>query len=187
MQPLSRLELDLNHTYFRDIPTFDATLIGTGLLDKYLFQGFSAGARLEVMKQVWVSTNLGRSSRSGDATSSLNEMFGLTLGRISALNLRADAHYARFNSSFGSGSYESFSMSRQMTESLRLEVLAGQQDFTSALTTNNRARFVTGTVETSLGPHYYLQGNFTTNRGQLSYDQFMFSIGYRFDSKKGRQ
>jgi hypothetical protein len=187
VQPLSRLELDLNHTYFRDVPTFDATLIGTGLLDKYLFQGFSAGARLEVMKQVWVSTNLGRSSRSGDTTSSLNEMFGLTLGRISALNLRADAHYARFNSSFGSGSYEAFSMSRQMTESLRLEVLAGQQDFTSALTTNNRARFVTGTVETSLGPHYYLQGNFTTNRGQLSYDQFMFSMGYRFDSKKGRQ
>lgn len=187
MQPLPRLELDLNHTYFRDVPTFDATLIGTGLLDKYLFQGFSAGARLEVMKQVWVSTNLGRSSRSGDTTSSLNEMFGLTLGRISALNLRADAHYARFNSSFGSGSYEAISMSRQMTESLRLEVLAGQQDFTSALTTSNRARFVTGTVETSLGPHYYLQGNFTTNRGQLSYDQFMFSIGYRFDSKKGRQ
>src|ERR1700686_540114 len=187
VQPQSRIELDLNHTYFRDIPTFDPTLIGTGLLDKYLFQGFSAGARLEVMKQVWVSTNLGRSSRSGDTTSSLNEMFGLTLGRISALNLRADAHYARFNSSFGSGSFEAFSMSRQMTESLRLEVLAGQQDFTSALTTNNRARFVTGTVETSLGPHYYLQGNFTTNRGQLSYDQFMFSIGSRFDSKKGRQ
>jgi hypothetical protein len=187
VQPHPRVELDLNHNYFRDIPTFDPTLIGTGLLDKFLFQGFSAGARLEMLKQVWVYTNLGRSSRSGDTTSSLNEMFGLTFGRVPVLNLRADAHYARFNSSFGSGSYESFAISRQMTDSLRLEVLAGQQDFSSALTTNNRARFLTGTVETSLGLHYYLQGNFTTNRGQLSYDQFMFSLGYRFDSKRHRQ
>jgi hypothetical protein len=52
------------------------------------------------------------------------------------------------------------------------------------LTTNNRGRFFTGTIETTLGPHYYLQGNFTTNRGNLSYDQFMFSIGYRFDTKR---
>jgi hypothetical protein len=187
VQPHARVELNLNHNYFRDIPTFDPTLIGTGLLDKYLFQGFSAGARLEMLKQVWVYANLGRSSRTGDTKSSLNELFGLTFGRLPLLNLRADAHYARFNSSFGSGSYESFAVSRQMTESLRLEVLAGQQDFNSALTTNNRARFLTGTVETSLGLHYYLQGNFTTNRGQLSYDQFMFSLGYRFDSKRHRQ
>jgi hypothetical protein len=67
---------------------------------------------------------------------------------------------------------------------LRLEALVGQQNFASLLTNNNRARFVTGTVETTLGPHYYLQGNFTTNRGDLSYDQMMFSIGYRFDSKR---
>ena len=44
--------------------------------------------------------------------------------------------------------------------------------------------FITGTAETTLGPHYYLQGNFTTNRGDMSYDQFMFSLGYRFDSKR---
>ena len=42
-------------------------------------------------------------------------------------------------------------------------------------------------METTLGPHYYLQGSFTTNRGQLSYDQFMFSLGYRFDSKKHKE
>jgi hypothetical protein len=185
--PHPRTEFDFNYNYFRDIPTFDTTLIGTGLLDKFLFQGFSAGARVEVMKQVWVSTNLGRSSRTGDAKSSLNEMYGLTFGRLPWLRLRADAHYARFNSSFGSGSYEAFSVSRQFSDNLRLEVLAGQQNFTSAVTTNNRARFVTGTVETTLGPHYYMQGSFTTNRGQLSYDQFMFSLGYRFDSKKHKE
>jgi hypothetical protein len=187
VQPHPRVELDFNHNYFRDVPTFDSTLIGTGLLDKFLFQGFSAGARIEVLRQVWVSSNMGQSSRTGDAKSSLNEMFGLTLGHLPWLGLRADAHYARFNSSFGSGSYEAVTVSRQMSEDLRLEVLAGQQNFNSTLTTNNRARFVTGTVETTLGPHYYIQGSFTTNRGQTSYDQMMFSLGYRFDSKRHKE
>jgi AMIN domain-containing protein len=187
VNPHPRVELDFNYNYFRDVPTFDSTLVGTGLLDKFLFQGFSAGGRVEVWKQIWVSTNLGRASRSGDSKASLNEMFGLTLGRLPWLKLRADAHYARFNSSFGTGSYESVSLSRQMSDRLRLEVLIGQQNFASMVTNNNRARFVTGTVETTLGPHYYLQGSFTTNRGQLSYDQFMFSMGYRFDSKKHRE
>jgi hypothetical protein len=183
VQPHPRLELDFNHNYFRDVPTFDPTLIGTGLLDKFLFQGFSAGARVEVIKQVWLFGNMGQSSRTGDAKSSLNEIFGITFGRLPWLGLRADAHYARFNSSFGSGSYEAVTVSKQLADSLRLEILGGQQNFNSAITTNSQARFVTGTVETALGPHYYLQGNFTTNRGQLSYDQFMFSLGYRFDTK----
>jgi hypothetical protein len=184
VNPFSRVELDFNYNYFRDIPTFDPTLVGTGLLDKYLFQGFSAGGRVEVWKQIWLSTNLGRSSGTGDAKSSLNEMYGITFARLPWVRVRADAHYARFNSSFGNGSYESVSFSRQMSDRLRLEVLLGQQNFVSALTTSNRGRFVTGTVETTLGPHYYVQSSFTTNRGDLSYDQFMFSVGYRFDSKR---
>ena len=183
LQPHPRVELDFNHNYFRDVPTFDPTLIKTGLLDKFLFQGFSAGARVEVVKQVYLSTTLGRSSRSGDTSSSLNEMFGITFNRLPLLQLRADAHYARFNSSFGSGSYEAVSFSRQINEALRLEVLAGQQNFSSALTAANRSRFITSTWETTLGPHYYMQGNFTINRGDLNYQQWMFSIGYRFDSK----
>ncbi len=184
VNPHPRAELDFNYNYFRDVPTFDPTLVGTGLLDKYLFQGFSAGGRVDAWKQVWFSANLGRSSGTGDAKTSLNEMFGVTFERLPKVNLRADVHYARFNSSFATGSYEAFSLSRQMSDRLRLEVLMGQQNFTSTLTTNDRGRFVTGTVETTLGPHYYLQGNFTTNRGAMSYDQIMFSIGYRFDSKR---
>jgi hypothetical protein len=184
VNPHPRLELDFNYNYFRDIPTFDPNLVGTGLLDKYLFQGLSAGARVEVLKQVWLSTNLGRSTGTGDAKTSLNQMYGITFGRLPWVKLRADAHYARFSGSFGSGSYEAASLSRQLSDRLRLEVLVGQQNFASTLTTSTRGRFLTGTVETTLGPHYYLQGNFTTNRGDLSYDQFMFSIGYRFDSKR---
>ena len=184
VNPHPRVEVDFNYNYFRDVPTFDVNLVGTGLLDKYLFQGFSAGGRVEVLKQVWLSTNTGRSSGSGDAKTSVNGMFGITFGRLPWIRLRADAHYAKFNGSFGSGSYESFSLTRQVSDRLRLEVLVGQQNFNSTLTTATRGRFVTGTVETTLGPHYYLQSNFTTNRGDMSYDQLMFSIGYRFDSKR---
>jgi hypothetical protein len=184
VNPLSRVELDFNYNYFRQIPTFDTNLAALGLLDKYLFQGFSAGARVEVWKQIWVSTNLGRSSGTGDAKSSLNQMYGLTFGRLPLLHLHADVHYAKFNSSFGSGYYKAFSLSRQISDRLRIEALLGQQNFASTLTNNTNSKFVTGTVETTLGPHYYLQGNFTTNRGIMSYDQMMFSIGYRFDNKR---
>ena len=187
VNPVSRLELDANYNYFRDVPTFDTTLIGTGLLDKFLFQGFSAGGRLEVLPQIWLSSTLGRSTRSGDSTSSINQMYGITFGRVPVLKLRADLHYSRFNSSFGDGHYESFSLSRQVNDRLRLEALIGQQNFGSTLTLANRSRFLTGTIETVLGPHYYLQSIFTTNRGDLSYDQFMFSIGYRFDNRRKRE
>lgn len=187
VNPLSRLELDANYNYFRDVPTFDTTLLGTGLLDKFLFQGFSAGGRLEVLPQIWLSSTLGRSTRSGDAKSSINQMYGITFGRLPVVKLRADLHYSRFNSAFGDGHYESFSLSRQVNDRLRLEALIGQQNFGSTLTLANRSRFLTGTIETILGPHYYLQGIFTTNRGDLSYDQVMFSIGYRFDNRRKRE
>jgi hypothetical protein len=184
VNPHPRIELDFNYNYFRDIPTFNTILIGTGLLDKYLFQGFSAGGRLEVLNQVWVYTNLGQSTGTGDTKTSLNQMYGFTFGRLPWVKLRADVHYARFSGSFGNGSYEAASLSRQLSDRLRLEVLVGQQNFASAITANTRSRFLTGTVETTFGPHYYLQGNFTTNRGDMSYDQLMMSLGYRFDSKR---
>jgi hypothetical protein len=181
------VEIDANYNYFRDVPTFDTTLIGTGLLDKFLFQGFSAGGRVEVLRQIWVSSQLGWSTRSGDAKASLNQMYGLTFGHVPFVGLRVDAHYSRFNSSFGDGHYEALSLSRQVSDHFRLEALLGQQNFGSTLTTGNRSRFLTGTVETTLGSHYYLQGNFTTNRGDLSYDQFMVSMGYRFDNRRKRE
>jgi AMIN domain len=167
IQPHPRLEIDFNHNYFRDVPTFDPQLIGTGLLDKYLFQGFSAGARVEVVKQIFVYGTLGQTNRSGDTKSSLNQMYGITFGHLPWMGLRADAHYSRFNSSFGSGSYRAFSLSRNFTDDIRLEVLA----------------FVNANVDFAIGEHYFAQGGFTINRGQLSYDQWMFTLGYRFDTK----
>ena len=186
VQPAKRLELNFNHNYFRDLPKYDPTL-PISLLDKFLFQGFSVGARVEVLDQVFVSTSLGRSNRSGDKGASLNQMYGLTFNRLPLWKLRADARYSKFSSSFGTGSYESFSLSRQLSDALRIEFLGGQQNFTTQVSANGRSRFFTSTTETTLGPHYYLQGNFTMNRGEISYDQYLFSFGYRFDNRaKGR-
>ena len=188
VQPTERLELDFNHTYFRDVPTFDPTLIGTGLLDKYLFQGFSVGARVEVVKQIWVYSTIGQSNRSGDAQNSLNQAYGITFGHVPKLGLRADAHYSRFSSSFGNGSYQALSLSRTIGDSFRLELLAGQQNFSSSFTANNRSRFVTGNVEVPMGMHYFLQGGYTVSRGaSMSYDQWMFTLGYRFDSRSNKR
>jgi len=187
VQPHERIELDANYTYFRDLPTFNAALVSTTLLDKYLFQGFSGGVRLEVIKNIWVYTNLGRSNASGDSNKSLNELYGLTFGRIPWVQIRADAHYARFNSSFGSGNYESFSLSRTLSDNFRLEVLGGKQNFVSSLSNNNNSRFITSNLEMNVGTHYFLQGGYTVSRGvSQDYDQWLMTLGYRFDSRRGK-
>jgi hypothetical protein len=183
VQPHPRLEFDLNENYFRDIPTFDPALIGTGLLDKYLFQGFSVGGRVEVLKGIFLYTTQGQSNRSGDAKNSLNQAYGITFNRLPKIDLRTDLHYSRFSSSFGSGSYEALSLSRNLSETLRLEMLVGQQNFTSTLTNAGHSRFINGNVETTFGAHYFLQGGLGFNRGDLSYDQWHFTLGYRFDTK----
>ncbi len=186
-QPHERIEFDGNYTYLRDLPTFDPTLVGTTLLDKYLFQGFSGGVRLGVLKSVWVYTNLGKSNRSGDASNSLNELYGLTFDRLPWVHIRADGHYARFNSSFGNGSYSSVSLSRSLGDNFRLELLGGRQNFVSPLSSNTNAKFVTSNIEMNVGAHYFMQGGFTSNRGLTqSYDQWLFSIGYRFDSRRAK-
>ena len=183
LQPTTRIEFDINHTYFRDIPTYDASLIDTGLLDKYLFQGVSGGVRVQVVKDIWVYNLLGRSNRSGDAKPSWNQLYGVTVGRMPWINTRTDVHYSKFDSSFGNGSYASLSLSRNFNDNLRWEVLAGRQSFTSS-TTHDISHFVTGNFEASLGPHYFLQTGYTWNRGAgQNYDQWMFTFGYRFDSR----
>jgi hypothetical protein len=187
VQPIDRLELDVNHTYLRDLPTYDPALVGTGLLDKYLFQGFSGGVRLEVIRNIWVYTTLGRSSRSGDASSSLNEQYGITFNRL-PFAIHADTHYSRFNSAFGTGNYESLSISRNFHETFRWEVLGGIQQFSSTVSSATKSRFVTGNIEAPIGEHYFFQGGFTWNRGSsMNYDQWLFSFGYRFDTRsKGK-
>jgi hypothetical protein len=184
LQVHPRIELDFNHNYLRDVPTYDPTLVGTGLLDKYLFQGVSAGARVEFLKQVFVYVNIGSSNRSGDAKSSLNELYGLTFAKLPWWGLRADAHYSRFNSSFADGTYRSFSLGRSLSDALQLDILVGDQNYASNLALSDHTRFVNATIESAFGVRYFMQGGFTINRGQnQDYDQWLFTLGYRFDSK----
>jgi hypothetical protein len=183
--PHPRVELNLSYNYFRDIPTFNPTLIGTGLLDKFLFQGLSGGARVEVVKHIWLYTDIGRSNRTGDPNSSLNQLYGITFERVPWIKTRIDGHYSTFNSSFGSGTYEAVSLSRNISDAFHLDVLAGDQKFSSQYSSNSQSKFLTTNVDFNIGLHYFMQGGFTISRGAtMDYDQFLFTLGYRFDTKR---
>jgi hypothetical protein len=180
-QPIHLIAFDLNHNYFQSLPTFDTRLIATGLLQKYLFQGLSAGVRLELPLRVGLYANLGKSRNNGDSKSSLNKMFGVSWANLMGTGLRADVRYTRFDSSFGKGNYQMIALSRAMTERLRVEVQVGQQDFQSAFTQSGRSRFGTGTVDWFFQKHYWLGAGWTLYRGaSLNYDQTFLNIGYRF-------
>jgi hypothetical protein len=180
-QPYERLSFDLNHSYFRGVPTFDPVLIGTGLLDRYLFQGFSGGLRAEVIKRITLYTNVGRSSRSGDAQPSWNRLYGVTFADFLHTDFRVDTRYSQFVSPFGQGRYESLSVSRQMGESVRVELLGGMQKLRSTLAANSASHFVTSSLDWSPGRHLFLQTFYTRQRGSLTnYDQFSIVMGSRF-------
>ncbi|MBZ5568374.1 MAG: hypothetical protein LAN64_11055 [Acidobacteriia bacterium] len=182
-QPHPRISFDLNHNYFRDVPTFSQQLIGTGLVDKFLFQGLSAGVRVETVRHITLYADLGRSSRSGDQRNSWNELYGITWDRIWITGLRADLRFSKFDSSFGSGSYRSLALSRNVGERLHWQVQAGRQTLVSSFTGQGASRFVNGSVDATFG-HYFLQGDYTAQRGALfDYDQWIMTFGFRFDNR----
>jgi hypothetical protein len=187
VQPFSRFSIDVNHSYFRDVPTFSAALISTGLLDKYLFQGLSVGSRIELPGRISLYGNFGQSNRSGDTHSSLNQLYGVTLGRLWFTGIRADVRYSKFASSFGSGNYRALSLSRSFKEAMRLEVNAGKQSFVSSIAVPTDYRLVGSTLDLNLGSHYFLETVFNAQRGlQQSYNQWIITTGYRFDTKRGK-
>jgi hypothetical protein len=180
-QPHHSIAFDINHNYFRVLPTFDQRLISTGLVDNLLFQGLSGGVRVEVPYRITLYTSLGQSHRTGDSRNSWNQMYGVTFGRIPWARVRADLRYSKFTSSFGSGTYSAISLSREVGENLRIELQAGQQDFLSPLSVQTRARFVNSNVEWFLGRHMFLGSGFTFYRGEMqNYDQVFINLGYRF-------
>lgn len=183
-QPHPRVAFDLNHTYFRDIPTYDPQLVGTGLLDKYLFQGLSGGARVELPLHLTAYTSLGRSNNSTDPKSSWNNMYGLTLDRIWVTGLRVDARYSKFDSAFVQGTYRTLSVSRNLGETLHFNLQAGRQSFVSPYTTDNGSRFLNSSIDLTLGTHYFLESGCTFQRGSAqNYNQWMTTFGYRFDNR----
>ena len=184
VQPIERLAIDFNHTYFRDIPTYDLSLVGTGLLDKALFQGFSVGARVEVGKKIWLYTDQGLSSRSGDASNSKNQMYGISWADILRSGVRADLRYSKFDSPFAQGSYEAIAISRNFKGNFRWEIQAGKQAFVSPLSTDTGSRFINFSLDSDFGAHYFLTGGLGVNRGGIqNYDQWYITLGYRFDNR----
>lgn len=188
VQPAKRLSFDLNHNYFRDVPTYDPQLVGTGLLDKYLFQGFSGGVRLDIPAHITLYTEIGRSNVSGDPKASWNTMYGITFNDVWKTRVRLDARFSNFNSPFAQGYYRVFSASRVFRDSLQFQVQAGMQSFFSPVSKDSGSRFVNTQIEFALGRHYFFDGGFTVSRGAYqNYNQLFTTFGYRFDNRWKRE
>jgi hypothetical protein len=179
-----RIEFELQDTYFRDVPTYDVVLVGTGLLDRYLFQGVSGGSRVQLPLRVTGYFNVGRSSASSDKKDSWNTMYGASMSRIWKTDLTVDARYSKFDSSFASGVYRTVSISRDLGDRFRLSLQGGKQSFTSPLSKDAGDYFANLLVETNLGSRYFLESSYTTQRGGADpYNQFTATFGYRFDNR----
>ena len=180
-QPFHRVGFGINHNYFRTLPTYDPRLLGTGLLDKYLFQGLSGDVRVEFPKHISVYASLGKSKATTDKKNALNQAYGITLPNLWKTGLTTDLHYTKFDSSFGSGKYTSVSLSKSLSDSFRLQFLGGHQTFNSTLTNNNYSNFVNAVADWNVGPRYFMEGNFGWYRGSsMNYQQWSTVFGYRF-------
>jgi hypothetical protein len=179
-----RVTLDLTDTYFRDVPTYDATLVGTGLLDKYLYQGVNAGARVVLPLHLSGYFSLGRSNNSSDPKSSLNELFGLTMSNIWKTGLQADVRYSKFDSAFASGTYRSATLTKDLGERFRLNVQGGNYLYNSTEAANSNSYFVNLMMDANVGSRYFIENAFTSQRGgTMEYNQWTTTFGIRFDNR----
>ena len=179
-----RVSLDMSDTYFRDVPTYDPALVGTGLLNQYLYQGINGGARVTFPWHLTGYFSLGRSSDSSDSRSSLNELFGLTLASIWKTGLEADVQYSRFSSAFAACSYRNIGLIRNLGERMQLTVQAGKYAYDSSLAANSDSYFANILCDANLSAKFFIEGDFTTQRGgTTNYNQWTTVFGYRFDSR----
>ena len=186
LQPSARLSFDIYHNYFRDLPTAATRIVGTGLVDKLLFQGVNAGVHFEPVRHVTAYTMFGRSEKTGDVHRSWNQMYGLTWSEILRTGIRADFHYSKFDSNFGRGDYRLLSLSRQLSNRTFWNVQFGTQNMTSPFTANNGSKFVASSMDVNLGKHSFLQSGYTfVNGSALNYREWYTSWGYRFDAGSG--
>jgi len=179
-----RLTLDLTHTYFRDVPTYDPVLVGTGLLDKYLFQGFNGGARVQLPMHLVGYASMGQSNDSSDKKNSLNELLGLTATRIWKTGFGIDARYSKFDSAFASGTYRTLTVTRDLGQRFRLDLMGGRYDYNSSLAATSNSIYVNALFDVDLGSKLFVQSAFTTQRGGTAdYNQWTTVLGYRFDNR----
>jgi hypothetical protein len=179
-----RITIDVTDTYFRDVPTYDPTLVGTGLLDAYLYQGINGGARVEFPFHIAGYFSLGQSKDSTDPKNSLNKMFGLTVANILKTGLEVDARYSEFNSVFASGTYTTLTVSRDVLERFRLNLQAGRYAYSSSAATNSGSDFGNLVLDTNLGSRLFVESMFTAQRGgSLNYNQWTNTVGLRFNNR----
>jgi hypothetical protein len=180
-QPIRLVTFGVNYNYFRQLPTFDPRLIGPGLLDKYLFTGLSGDIRFDLPKHISIYGALGKSNASTDSHNSWNEAVGLSFGNLLRTGIYLDLHYSKFDSSFGSGNYESISISKNLTDTLHFQLLGGNQKFSSTFTQNTNAKFMNATLDYTFARRYFVQGTYEFYSGSaLSYNQWSTMFGYRF-------
>jgi len=181
-----RVVLDLTDTYLRDVPTYDSTLVGTGLLDTYLYQGINGGARVQFPRHITGYFSIGSSTDSADPKSAGNRMFGATMTNIWKTGLTADARYSTFSSAFASGTYKTFTVSRDVTEKMRLDLQLGRYAYNSVPVGSSPSisSFANITFETNLGSKLFVQSLFTAQRGgSLDYNQWTTTAGLRFNNR----
>ncbi len=184
MQPKQWISFEVIHNYFRDVPTAATALIGTGLVDKLLYQGLNLAVRLQPVRKFAVYSTIGQSDKTGDVKRSLNQIFGVTWNEIGHTGFRADVHYSKFDSSFARGDYRVLSLSRPLSKRMNWNVQAGSQTLASQFTVNQHSVFVDTSFDTNLGGRTFLQSGYTIERGvQLNYEQWHMSLGYRLDMK----
>ena len=95
--------------------------------------------------------------------------------------MQLDLRYTKFNSSFGQGTYEFVSMSRNISERLHVQVQGGTQHLNSSFSADSSSRFVTGSADWTIGPRYFCEALYTWNAGtSMGYRQMNFTFGYRF-------
>jgi len=188
VNPRKWISLGFFHNYFRDVPTAATALVGTGLVDKLLYQGVNGTLRIEPVKHLSLYATLGQSDKTGDLKRSWNQMYGFTLKDILGSGMRADVHYSKFDSSFAGGIYRLLSISRPMGNRTMWNIQLGSQSLDSSFTTNQRSLFVDSSFDMNVGAHAFLQSGYTIEHGsQLNYSQWHLSLGYRFDSKGALQ
>ena len=181
IQPIHLVTFGVNYNYFRQLPTFDPRLIVTGLLNQYLFTGLSGDIRFELPKHISLYGALGKSDANTDSKTSWNQSLGITFNNIWRTGLFLDAHYSKFNSSFGSGDVYAASLSKNLTDTLHVQILGGKQAFVSTFTTNTNSVFINATLDYSFARRYFVEGTFGWYQGNtINYNQWSTMFGYRF-------
>jgi hypothetical protein len=179
VQPFRRVSFDINHNYFRILPTADPRLAATGLLDNILFQGLTGGTRVEGPYGLTFYGTTGRSKRSEDQTASWNRIGGVT-ARIPKTGLRADVRYSQFTGTIATGRYRSVSVRRESSQRWRFEIEGGDQRFDSLLGSRSNSWFATSTVDVFFGRFVAVLSATGYRGGDQNYDQFRTGLDYRF-------